>query len=569
MNDDLTVRKGPSIMRQIYPMLFAILCTAGTGISATAYNTVGVIDRAGKTIVPCEYYRVERLANGFFYLANLDKNNPLRFSYDGLVVDGDGKPIPLNLPVECTLSKVHLPSSTTDKENAKKLPLGTILEIHGPDGFGLCRLDGTLILEPKYDAIGTPIQGCFPVSKGNPFNRTTLLFMLNSKTGKRVDAPSNARINDTNHSAPVPFVVIRSGREVWGYMGPSGKVLIEPAFANANEFAANGLARVSLKTGVGNAYIDKRGKVVSPTYALAGDFFDNLAIVEILHEKKYRKGLINRKFKYVLAPEYVHLQRLFEGIYAAQKNEGDEWKAISPSGKLLFSLPKDTKRVYPISAGIICGTQSQPGQPKRSLLVDRTGRLVRSGDNNRPLDFKFGLAVAPKEVEKSPLQWELVDENGHVLQTSQFFSAVSADRILKYVRNDHFVAAAWNDPSPMNVATMNRADQFANFLNDYDLIAMSRAQVEQLLGPSERPGQGANFYWISHGMCGNSWIGIEIEFDQNLVARWREVWKSGDDCCGAPWVTTNMLVDRGKENIGWPGIEASMQLYPKNKDSLQ
>lgn len=116
---------------------------------------------------------------------------------------------------------------------------------------------------------------------------------------------------------------------------------------------------------------------------------------------------------------------------------------------------------------------------------------------------------------------------------------------------------------------MNRVDQFANFLNDYDLIAMSRVQVEQLLGPSERPGQGANFYWISHGMCGNSWIGIEIEFDQNLVARWREVWKSGDDCCGAPWVTTNMLVDRGKENIGWLGIEASMQLYPKNKDSLQ
>lgn len=558
-------------MRRILPLLFTTLFTACTGTSAIAHNTVGVIDRAGKTIVPCEYHRVERLANGFFFLERMDKNNPLKFSYDGLIVDGDGKQISLELPVGCTLSKVFLPNSASDKNNANGLPLETILEIHGPDGFGLCRLDGTVILEPKFNAIGTPIQGCFPVSKGNPFNRTTLLFMLNSKTGERVEAPANARINDTNHGAPIPFEVLREGRGVWGYMDTSGKVVIEPAFACANEFATNGLARVSFTRGGSDAYIDKNGKVVSPTYGHADDFLDNVAIAEISREKKYRKGLINQKFEFVLAPDYLRLQRLFKDVYAAQKNEADQWQAITSSGKFLFSLPAGTKRVYSMSDGILCENPSEPGENKRFLMIDRSGRVVRSGDHSCPLHFEFGLAVVPKKMKNSPMQWEVIDEDGHVVQASQpaFFSAVSADRILKHVRNDHFVAAAWKDPSPMGGGGLYRVDHFANFLNDFDLIGMPRAQVEQLLGPSERPTQGANFYWIGCGMCGNSWTGIEIEFDQTLVGRWREVWKSGESQHAASWVTTNMMVDRGQESIGRLSTEASMRLYPKRHDTLQ
>lgn len=558
-------------MRRILPMFFATLFIACTGTSATAYNAVGVIDRAGKTIVPCEYHRVEPLANGFFFLERMDKTNPLKFSYDGIIVDGHGQPVSLELPSECTLSRVFPPSSAGDKKSACGLPLETILEIHGPDGFGLCRVDGTIILEPKFNAIGTPIQGCFPVSKGNPFSRTTLLFMLNSKTGERVDAPENARIDDTNHGAPIPFAVLREGRDIWGYMDTSGRVVIDPAFARAGEFASNGLARVSFPKSRGDAYIDKNGKVVSPTYKHGGDFLDDVAIAEISREKKNLKGLINKKFEFVLAPDYLQLQRLFEDVYAAQKNKGDRWQAITSSGKFLFSLPKETKQIYPMSDGILCETRNESGEDKRFLLIDRSGRVVRSGDLSRPLHFEFGLAVVPKKMKNSPMQWELVDEEGNVLQASQpaFFSVVSADRILKYVRNDHFVAAAWKDPSPMGEYGLYRVDHFANFLSDFDLIGMPRAQVEQLLGPSERAMQGANFYWIGCGMCGNSWTAIEIEFDQSLVSRWREVWKSSESHHAAPWVTTNMMVDKGQERFGRLSTEASMRLYPKKHDNLQ
>jgi hypothetical protein len=123
---------------------------------AVAYNTGGVIDRAGRAVVPCEYHRVEYLANGFFFVEEMDPENPLKFSYIGRIVDHNGQLVSIKIPPNSTLSKVFLPDSAEGQDSHQDLPIGTIFEIHGPEGFGLCRLDGKIVLEPKFRAIGNP-----------------------------------------------------------------------------------------------------------------------------------------------------------------------------------------------------------------------------------------------------------------------------------------------------------------------------------------------------------------------------------------------------------------------------
>ncbi|MBK8222995.1 MAG: WG repeat-containing protein [Candidatus Obscuribacter sp.] len=549
-------------------MILASFIATSTVTNANAYNTVGVIDCTGKTIVPCEYHRVEVLTNGFFFLEKMDKVNPLKVSYDGIIVDDDGKPISLNIPAGSTLSKVFLPDKVSNTKNTHSLPEGTILEIHGSEGFGLCRVDGTLILEPKFDAIGNPIQGHFPISGGNPNCRTMLMFMLNSNTGKRVNAPANAKIKDTARILPIPFEMQRDGQSTWGYMNLSGNVAIEPTFARANEFSQNGLAMVTPTRSRKNAYIDRTGKIVSPIFDHADDFHDNTAIVETTTGKVSKKGLINEKFEFVLAPDYTQLERLFENTFAAQKNDGDQWQAISSTGKFLFSLPVHTKRVSLLTDGILCETQSPSDEVKRYVVIDRTGQTLRSSNGDSPLHFKFGLAVLPTERKKQPREWKLIDKDGRVLQTSSsaFLSVVSANRILKYVQHEHFVPAAWQDPNPLGIGGFSRFDHFAYFLNDFNLIDMPRAQVEKMLGSSERQIPGANFYWIGYGPCGNSWTAIEIEFDQNRVSRWREVWQSNETQHAAPWVTTNVMVDMEQSS---PNAEPRFKFNPKRESTLQ
>jgi hypothetical protein len=237
---------------------------------AGAYYTEGIIDRAGNIIAPCDFHRIECVGNKFFYLEEMDSENPLKCSYRGHIVDRNGQEIKVSIPDGCTLSKLFLPE-TSSGENKPGLPEGSILEVHGPHGFGLYRPNGTTLLEPKYDAIGEPNKEYYPVLSGNPFSRTTLLFTLNSKTGERVNAPPAVDMNNFTQDEIFPFQVNPGGGGNWGYMARNGKVILTPRFKTAGKFSENWLACVSSDRDT-YFYIDKAGKVLSPNYTFAGSF---------------------------------------------------------------------------------------------------------------------------------------------------------------------------------------------------------------------------------------------------------------------------------------------------------
>ena len=535
---------------------------------ARGYNTVGIIDRAGNTIAPCEYHRIESLGCGRYFLEYMDEENPLKRSYRGRILEDSGREIPVRIPAGCTLSKVFLPKSTGASGKMHGLPTGTILEIHGPDGFGLCRLSGKTILEPKFDAVGEPNEEFFPVFSGN--RHTDLLFTLDSVTGERVLAPAKATIGDIKNDATFPFAVNPGARGDWGYMARNGKVLLEPQFQSAGKFSENGLACVSTGRDT-NFYIDKTGKVLSPSYEHAGDFFKETAVVEVLTDGQRRKGLINSKFEYVLKPEYLELQHLFDQVYVAKKEANDRYKAIRSDGEVMFAFPSETMSVGGRLDNLTgCVIKTGAGVFKY-VLVDEKGKIVTPvGD--KPLHLDYGLAVVRRKEANKHTDWELVDGDGRVVQPFQqaFLEVVGPNRILKYLPHDHFNAAAWKNPRPMGEAAgLNRIDHFAYFLADYDLIDMPRAKVEALLGPSEGESAG-NFYWLWTGMCGNSWTGLEIEFENEKASRWRVVWSSpiADHPHSAPWVTDNMIYDPEPGDIGKKDTDPFMLLLPKRAQSV-
>jgi hypothetical protein len=191
-----------------------------------------------------------------------------------------------------------------------------------------------------------------------------------------------------------PFAVLRDGREVWGYIARNGKVLIEPQFASAGEFSADGLARASF-TRDRDAYIDRRGNVLSPIFDHAGDFFDGVAVVGMRQDKWLRIGLINRKFKYILQPEYLELRRLLGQIYVARKNTGNRFQTISTNGKVIFEFPPDTigVNVLPnVSHGAIAYGIRIAGEEKKFVYIDQAGKPF---PDNFVLS-EFGLATVGK-----------------------------------------------------------------------------------------------------------------------------------------------------------------------------
>ncbi|MBC7999891.1 MAG: WG repeat-containing protein [Leptolyngbya sp.] len=530
------------------------------GTSVSAFQKIGIVDSVGKAIIPCEYHRIEKLSNGFFFLEKMDKSHPMKYSYDGTIVDQDGKPISIKLPANCTLSNVYLPRSTNSNENTGKLPSGTIMEIHSTRGFGLCGLNGEIILEPEFEAITDPCEEFFPISKGNRLERTTLLFILNSKTGERFDAPADAWIHNPGKGNPIRFKTMRGGRTFCGYMTPFGRVVISPSFSDAEEFSDDGLALVS-RTGGCREFINKNGLSVSPKYEQATQFFENLAIVGIKEKDIVLYGLINEKFELILQPKFHQMQRLSKNLYAAQKVADGPWEAINSSGESLFSFPAGITHIFPQQNAITCITRNLPTAKAKYIFLDYTGNVLSSNENSRPVNFEFGLAARQVGSE-----WELIDKEERVtkIPNASYLKILSSERILKYAQDNRFNAAIWRNPNPVGFGPcMNRIEHFNALLKEFNLIGMPRTQLEQLLGPTENPRNGASFYWISTGVCGHSWTGIEIEFDHEKVSRWRESRKSGENLYSTSWVTTNMLLNPNPKVIERAESDPVLPLIPK------
>lgn len=115
-------------------------------------------------------------------------------------------------------------------------------------------------------------------------------------------------------------LAIVSGEEGYGYIQPSGEMVISPVFEDAHMFS-EGLAAVQVNGRWG--FIDKTGQfVVPPSFEDAGHFSEGFANVAL--EDKW--GYIDTAGNIVIKPQFSLAEPFSEGIAIVGKEAGDSLK---------------------------------------------------------------------------------------------------------------------------------------------------------------------------------------------------------------------------------------------------
>lgn len=498
---------------------------------ALAYQLFGLEDNAGKTIVPCQYARINDAGHGLYLLEKPDASNPVKRTYSGVVVDNLGKEVPVTLPSGFTLTKVYLPDSLKPAKALATIPAESILQIHGPEGYGLADTKGQVLLEAKQEDIGEPIRCCFPIN--NWKKEEKLIF--DASTGKCVKVPALWYLPPKTDLIPVQ--VSGNGLPKYGYIKLTGEMVIKPAFEEAEEFTENGLAKVRIQftrtppdLDVDDAFIDKTGKIVSPIYREAFAFNGKCASVCYGRSKPYKWGLVDSKFKYTVKAKYYVIFPALPDIFAAQESENSQFVAINSEGNVLFQFPQNTSYIERVGDYVRChitdkSSEGDKSSSKESVLyLDKMGKLVDESVIAKPHGLK-----------------------------------------LKITESDHFTKAAWLEGR--NPGFIDRNAEFAFLLKDYNLIKMSKADLTNLLGPGlEDESTKALTYNLYSGPCGNTWSGLKFEFDNgdNLVG-WRLRWFGGRGEVDGDLITTNVIVDENYKgtNMGYRAAPLGFKEKPQ------
>ena len=111
-----------------------------------------------------------------------------------------------------------------------------------------------------------------------------------------------------------------------------------------------------------------------------------------------------------------------------------------------------------------------------------------------------------------PKSYTMKDSEGHTIS----YASYEHHLVLKHVTlgNGHFDPEFWKS----NHDVFSRLSRFAKFLDEYDLIGMSKQDVLSLLGPGSRPSDGSFRYLTGYSCSGSSYLVINVENDK--VVSW-------------------------------------------------
>ncbi len=531
-----------------------------------------IIDTAGREIVPCNFRSVSYVGSGLFLLREVTDTNSVQPSASGHVVNEHGKELQVQVPKNTFLTNLFLPKSADGKAAwaGTSPPAGSIVEIYSSQGYGLADLEGNILLEPEFQQIGREKIGLFSVYKDGK-----VAFAFDALSRKRFSEAGTLALFDYGTVADGKIFanrmlfIDRSGQTpLWGYFDSAGRVAIKPQFEGATSFDQDGFARVwsayaDLKRR--RCYlIDQHGhRISSPEYENIFGFHHGLAVVRIrTKDGTLRYGIIDKKFNYVLQPNWMRLEFLSGENYLAQRNSGDQLTCIKADGSGLFEFPPETFAAKESDGLILCyqGSNSDENrfvkERKNISLLTSDGKTVFSARNCQEIAFANGTAVLAQDVvgqSKIEKSCTIITKSGITASgiKAWYVNPVGSDRLIKSTIDPSFSPVVWKRE------VNSRNEQFANFLRSYDLIGMPRSQVEALLG---KPDFG-NCYRNYAGMCGSVGGWIEFEYAADRVTGWRWASQTYRENTYKPWVTTNVIYDY----IPFPriGEDRIQELIPK------
>lgn len=536
--------KSPKFILKILPMAlnFAVLTLLSAIDEAQAFpvHKYGLIDISGQEILPCEYGSVTYLGNGLFKSTEFKEPGDLSIASPHLF-DSNGKEISINVPAGARLLGVFIPRIALKSPQYQPgiLPPGTLLEIEYRNITTLANLRGDILFNAPSLSIKHSQDGSLIV-----LGVQDPICAFDGETGEKIfDANllrrymlSQSEFGKLVHNR-ILFSKSESGRLLWGYYDANGNVALEPKYIEAKDFDEAGMAPVRYiddSQARVFCFIDTSGKVLSPAIIVnADDWHQDLAVVTVKNQDgEMRKGIVNRKFEFVVKPEWKRLSYSAEDRYFGWiEDQGHSYtidgKGVKKGGPFLAMVAYDAKK----GAMLLQRWELDKEEKRLPSLTDQTGKTLFQNLRSHPEFLEHGMAVFNESADyrrRAVNSFTIVSDPGITASGVKAYhlSPATKDRLIKEVICHNFSTSAWKgEPA-------DRVYLYSLFLRDHNLIGMTKNEVEQFLGRAD----SGNFYCMCYSWAAKHGIGMELLYEGDRVTGWR-------------WVENNRMEPRRRDLV--------------------
>jgi hypothetical protein len=215
--------------------------------------------------------------------------------------------------------------------------------------------------------------------------------------------------------------VLAEKEQKWGFIDASGEYKIPPTFETVLPFSEG---RAVAVLGARYGFIDKSGKfVVAPKYAGASSYKGGLAgIVRatyVLNSEVHSFGYIDQNDKFLFDPVLIDAGNFSEGL-AAARWMGEYFSYIDTKGKKVIqpgsAAGMQFQRAGEFSEGLAPVLVFQAG---KWGYIDKTGKMVLEPKYAMALSFGEGKAAV---LDKSG-KWGYIDKTGKMVIEPKFTDA--------------------------------------------------------------------------------------------------------------------------------------------------
>ncbi|MBC7997624.1 MAG: WG repeat-containing protein, partial [Leptolyngbya sp.] len=357
-------------------------------------NDHGLTDLEGREIVPPIYPYINYLGHGLFLLfqRNPNPDQGVQCLSEKLLINRKGIKLKTKIPQNASFEGIFwLGDQAENKKNfvPDTLPDDALLKFRINNNSGICDKDGQIILPASFPWIGTAREGTAVVRRED-----NKLFVFDAKSRQQNEVSSEVADNGGGMAFGEGLAPFRNP-ELTGYIDKLGKVAIAPKFHWAVIFE-QGQAFVNILSADGKnasgAIINRMGDIISPPTLDIREFYGDYAVAGVGNGKF---GVVNRKFEFVIQPEYETLIPQAAPYYSeedawslhakppmffyAVKHKGDRPLVLSVNGKVLFELPETVHLPnwppYVRNSVIVCPVWIDPNH-KKDVFLNMQGKEV-------------------------------------------------------------------------------------------------------------------------------------------------------------------------------------------------
>ena len=319
-------------------------------------------------------------------------------------------------------------------------PAGHLFPIREGGKFGFIDRSGTVVVAPRYDAVGDESEGLIRVTvgaKSGYIDRSGRLVIApeydsagdfrDGRAVVRIESqyslidPSGKRIADLPYRVLGEFHqgllrVQKTGRPTaYGFVDRDGRVVIEPQFVNAGEFSDDPANLNATVIGHEWCYFDHSGKIVIRVPMgedlAPGDLFVN---GRLRVKDGFTWGYKDSTGKWAIPPKFNDAKNFEDGL--ARVQQGDKWITIDTRGK---EVPEDKRKIRllePPSEGLalaedngLLGWIDERGKPAFPFRKYDEAHKFSNGRARIKVDEMYGFLDATGKLVIPVQYWDASD----------------------------------------------------------------------------------------------------------------------------------------------------------------